>query len=117
MTQEDKLELKFSQMSISELKFLRLNLLWLHDNSILNTSNVLRYIDKSLGIRGEVEKPLQNAKGKKILLLCTSCNNKSIHPIVDNGENPYMQAFRLMTQPCVRCRKVSKYQWKLMEDK
>ena len=108
----DKIENHIFSKSVSELKVLREELQWYTDNSVLNASHIIDYIDKALNLRGEL---IDRPEPKKILMMCNKCNFSSIYDIEPPYDNANEKIFNLMLQPCPRCKNIGQYGWKYME--
>lgn len=111
MIKEKEIEEHYHEMTSEKLHVLKEEFQWLMANSILNTSEQIRFVNKTLSIRGDLS---DDDVERKLLIMCTSCGHSRIMNVNVPDDKVKMMLFDEFMKPCEKCKTVNKYSWKFM---
>lgn len=111
MIKEKEIEEHYHNLSTETLHALKEEFQWLLANSILNTAEQIKFINRTLNVRGENN---ESSIEKKLLIVC-ACGSSKIIPVNCPDEQVKMMIFDEFMKPCEKCRQSNKYSWKYLQ--
>ena len=111
MFTEQKLEEHYSSLSSEALHVIRDEYKWALEECGVHTEDQIKYIEKTLSLRGE---SLAIRTNRKILFLCR-CGQSRIVTTDTPEDKIKMFIFEQYNVPCPKCRNVNMYSWKYMD--
>lgn len=111
MIKEKEIEEHYHNLSSETLHCLKDEFQWLLDNSILNTAEQIKFVNRTLGVRGEGNTPVVE---KNLLIVCT-CGHSRIIPVSCSDEQVKLLIFDEFMKPCEKCHQSNKYSWKYLQ--
>ena len=111
MFSEQKLENHYSSLSSETLHILRDEYTWAMQECDVHNEEQLKYIDKTLSIRGE---SLAIRHSHKILFLCKCGQSRIVNTSIPDNKIK-MFIFEQYNVPCPKCKNVNMYTWKYLD--
>lgn len=111
MIKEKEIEEHYHKLNTETLYALKDEFQWLLENSILNTAEQIKFVNRTLGIRGENQ---ESVIEKKLLIVC-KCGNSRIIPVTCSDDEVKMMIFDEFMKPCEKCHQSNKYSWKYLQ--
>lgn len=111
MFTEEKLEQHYSSIPSETLHLIRDEYKWALSECGVHNDEQLKYIEKTLSLRGE---SLSTHLNRKLLFLC-QCGQSRIVTTSVPDDKIKMFIFEQYNVSCPKCRSVNMYTWKYME--
>lgn len=111
MFTEEKLDQHYSSIPSETLHLIRDEYKWALDECGIHNDEQLKYIEKTLSLRGE---SLNTHLNRKILFLC-KCGQSRIVTTNVPDDKIKMFIFEQYNVVCSKCRNTNMYTWKYMD--